>query len=196
MDGGSLIVEATRSTSRKGHRVSARGRYVRIPIACFALIEGTSPSAITSYRRQLACYVRADRTSQVNLWRLLTFPSAHKMVPFELGQLKTAQTKITTADICSISTHQTQIARMVRRKQYSLRRFDWSNASRFDAHEQSRRARLNHRRRAVYGVGIFSIDVDDGIITAIRTARANACPIRSCAHRHCAVIAYSRATAR
>lgn len=136
------------------------------------------------------------RTSQVNLWRLLTFPSAHKMVPFELGQLKTAQTKITTADICSISTHQTQIARMVRRKQYSLRRFDWSNASRFDAHEQSRRARLNHRRRAVYGVGIFSIDVDDGIITAIRTARANACPIRSCAHRHCAVIAYSRATAR
>ena len=73
------------------------------------------------------------RTSQVNLWRLLTFPSAHKMVPFELGQLKTAQTKITTADTCSISTHQTQIARMVRRKQYSLRRFGWSNASSFDA---------------------------------------------------------------
>lgn len=111
------------------------------------------------------------------------------MVPFELGQLKTAQTKITTADTCSISTHQTQIARMVRRKQYSLRRFDWSNASRFDAHEQSRRTRLNHRRRTVYGVGVFSIDVDDGIITVeIPTARANACPIRSCAHRHCAAV--------
>lgn len=27
------------------------------------------------------------RTSQVNLWRLLTFPSAHKMVPFELAKL-------------------------------------------------------------------------------------------------------------
>ena len=27
------------------------------------------------------------RTSQVNLWRLLTFPSAHKMVPFELANL-------------------------------------------------------------------------------------------------------------
>lgn len=84
-------------------------------------------------KRERTADVRADRTSQVNLWRLLTFPSAHKMVPFELGQLKTAQTKITTADTCSISTHQTQIARMVRRKQYSLRRFDWSNASNFDA---------------------------------------------------------------
>ena len=27
------------------------------------------------------------RTSQENLWRLLTFPSAHKMVPFELAKL-------------------------------------------------------------------------------------------------------------
>ena len=77
--------------------------------------------------------VMFGRTSQENLWRLLTFPSALKMVPFELGQLKTAQTKKTTAGTCSISTHQTQIARMVRRKQYSLRRFDWSNASNFDA---------------------------------------------------------------
>lgn len=77
--------------------------------------------------------VRADRTSQVNLWRLLTFPSAPKMVPFELGQLKTAQTKITTADTCSISTHQTQIARMVRRKQYSLLLSGLSCASSLDA---------------------------------------------------------------
>ena len=77
------------------------------------------------------------RTSQVNLWRLLTLPSAHKRVHFELAKLQTAQTKITTADTCSISTHQTQIARMVRRKQYSLRRFDWSNASNFDAVQQA-----------------------------------------------------------
>ena len=123
------------------------------------------------------------------MWRLLTFPSAHKMVPFELGQLKTAQTKTTTADTCSISTHQTQIARMVRRKQYSLRRFDWSNASSFDAQEQSRRTRLNNRRRSVYVVGVFSIDVDDGITTVvIRTARANASPVTSSRDRHCTAV--------
>lgn len=111
------------------------------------------------------------------------------MVPFELGQLKTAQTKTTTADTCSISTHQTQIARMVRRKQYSLRRFDWSNASSFDAQEQSRRTRLNNRRRSVYVVGVFSIDVDDGITTVvIRTARANASPVTSSRDRHCTAV--------
>ena len=86
---------------------------------------------------------------------------------------------------------------MVQQAQFNRRLCVAPSVSRLDAEEQSRRTRLNHRRRSVHRVGVFSIDVDDGIITvAIRTARANACPIRSCAHRHCAVIAYSRATAR
>ena len=62
---------------------------------------------------------------------------------------------------------------MVQQAQFNRRLCVAPSASRFDAHEQSRRTRLNHRRRAVYGVGIFSIDVDDGIITAIRTASLN-----------------------
>ena len=41
---------------------------MRIPIACFALIEGTSTSAITSYRRQLACDVRPPNISGEGDW--------------------------------------------------------------------------------------------------------------------------------
>ena len=64
-----------------------------------------------------------------------------------------------------------------------------SSASKFDAVNEAKRCRLNGTRRTVYGVGVFSIDVDDGIITVeISTARANACPIRSCAHRHCTAV--------
>lgn len=72
---------------------------------------------------------------------------------------------------------------------YSLLLSGSSCASRFDAKEQSSRTRLNHRRRAVYVVGVFSIDVDDGITTVvIRTARANASPVTSSRDRHCTAV--------
>ena len=64
-----------------------------------------------------------------------------------------------------------------------------SSASKLDAVNEAERCRLNGTRRTVYGVGVFSIDVDDGIITvAIRTARANACPVTSCCDRHCTAV--------
>ena len=37
-------------------------------MACFALIEGTSPIAITSYRRQLACDVRPPNITGSTSW--------------------------------------------------------------------------------------------------------------------------------
>lgn len=46
-----------------------------------------------------------------------------------------------------------------------------SSASRLDAEEQSRRTRLNHRRRSVDRVGGARVDVDDGIITVEIPAR-------------------------
>ena len=141
--------------------------------------------------------VRADRTSQdkstyVGLGVASRAPALYRKAALAERRLAERQT-----ERMSTLTPPAQEAYMDRLALCNRRPSEDSSASRLDAEEQSRRTRLNHRRRSVGRVGGARVDVDDGIITVvIRTARANACPIRSCAHRHCAVIAYSRATAR
>ena len=144
-----------------------------------------------------ACYVRQVRTSRdkstcVGLGVASRAPALYRKAALAERRLAERQT-----ERMSTLTPPAQEAHMDRLALCNRRPSEASSASRLDAEEQSRRTRLNHRRRSVGRVGGARVDVDDGIITVlIRTARANACPIRSCAHRHCAVIAYSRATAR
>ena len=82
-----------------------------------------------------------------------------------------------------------QEAHMDRPVQCSRHLSEDSSASKFDAVNEAKRCRLNGTRRTVYGVGVFSIDVDDGITTVvIRTARANASPVTSSRDRHCTAV--------
>ena len=133
-----------------------------------------------------------DKSTYVGLGVASRAPALYRKAALAERRLAERQT-----ERMSTLTPPAQEAYMDRLALCNRRPSEDSSASRLDAEEQSRRTRLNHRRRSVGRVGGARVDVDDGIITVvIRTARANACPIRSCAHRHCAVIAYSRATAR
>lgn len=155
------------------------------------------PCRIVRRRCKFTCDVRTVRTSQdkstyVGLGVASRAPALYRKAALAERRLAERQT-----ERMSTLTPPAQEAYMDRLALCNRRPSEDSSASRLDAEEQSRRTRLNHRRRSVGRVGGARVDVDDGIITVvIRTARANACPIRSCAHRHCAVIAYSRATAR
>ena len=60
---------------------------------------------------------------------------------------------------------------MVQQAQFNRRLCVAPSVSRLDAEEQSRRTRLNHRRRSVGRVGGARVDVDDGIITVEIPAR-------------------------